>query len=159
MSKELNRREFIGLGTVAAAGLLIGCETKKRTLDLPPFRDQAPDGQPLKAALIGCGGRGTGAAINFLNAGPNLKITMLVDLFPDRIASCRKEIKEYIKKPVVAFIAGEAAPKGKVMGHAGAIISLGGEGGVKYKRKLLQEAGVHIINKLSEITDIVSEIL
>lgn len=70
-----------------------------------------------------------------------------------------KYIKEYIKKPVVAFIAGEAAPKGKVMGHAGAIISPGGEGGVKYKRKLLQEAGVHIINKLSEITDMVSEIL
>jgi len=94
MSKELNRRDFIGLGTVAAAGLLIGCEAKKRTLDLPPFRDQAPDGQPLKAALIGCGGRGTGAAVNFLNAGPNLKITMLVDLFPDRIASCREAIKE-----------------------------------------------------------------
>jgi predicted dehydrogenase len=94
MSKELNRREFIGLGTVAAAGLLIGCESKKRTLDLLPFRDQAPDGAPLKAALIGCGGRGTGAAINFLGAGPNLNITMLVDLFPDRIASCQEAIKE-----------------------------------------------------------------
>ena len=94
MSKELNRREFIGLGTVAAAGLLIGCDTKKRTLDLPPFRDQAPDGPPLKAALIGCGGRGSGAAVNFLKAGPNLKITILVDLFADRIASCRKKIKE-----------------------------------------------------------------
>jgi predicted dehydrogenase len=96
MSKEFNRREFIGLGTVAAAGLLIGCETKKRTLDLPPFRDQAPDGPPLKAGLIGCGGRGTGAAVNYLTAGPNLKVTMLVDLFPDRIASCRKAIKEQI---------------------------------------------------------------
>jgi len=96
MLKELNRRDFIGLGTVAAAGLLIGCDSKKRTLDLPPFRDQAPDGKPLKAALIGCGGRGTGAAINFLNAGPNLKITMLVDLFPDRIAACREAIKKNI---------------------------------------------------------------
>jgi predicted dehydrogenase len=94
MSKELNRREFMGLGTFAAAGLLIGCETKTRTLDLPPFRDQAPDGTPLKAGLIGCGGRGTGAAINFLKSGPNLEITMLVDLFPDRMASCRKAIKE-----------------------------------------------------------------
>ncbi len=94
MSQELNRREFMGLGAVAAAGLLIGCDPKKRTLDLPPFRDQAPDGAPLKAGLIGCGGRGTGAAMNFLNAGPNLKITMLVDLFPDRIASCRMAIKE-----------------------------------------------------------------
>ena len=70
-----------------------------------------------------------------------------------------KYIKEHMKKPVVAFIAGEAAPEGKVMGHAGAIISPGGEGGVKYKRKLLQEAGVHIIEKLSEISDMVSEIL
>jgi len=70
-----------------------------------------------------------------------------------------KYIKEYMKKPVVAFIAGEAAPEGKVMGHAGAIISLGGEGGVKYKRKVLEEAGVYMIEKLSEIADMVSEIL
>jgi len=68
-------------------------------------------------------------------------------------------IKEYMKKPVIAFIAGEAAPEGKVMGHAGAIISPGGEGGVKYKRKILQDAGVHMIDKLSEIADMVSEIL
>jgi predicted dehydrogenase len=95
MSKEFNRREFIGLGAAAAAaGLLIGCETKKRTLELAPFRDQAPDGPVLKAGLVGCGGRGTGAAKNFLNAGPNLQITMLVDLFSDRLDSCRKEIKE-----------------------------------------------------------------
>ena len=59
----------------------------------------------------------------------------------------------------MAFIAGEAAPEGKVMGHAGAIISPGGEGGVKYKRKVLQDAGVHMIEKLSEIADMVSKIL
>jgi succinyl-CoA synthetase alpha subunit len=45
------------------------------------------------------------------------------------------------------------------MGHAGAIISPGGEGGIRYKRKVLQEAGVHMIEKLSEIANVVSEIL
>jgi len=45
------------------------------------------------------------------------------------------------------------------MGHAGAIISPGGEDGVKYKRKILQEAGVHMIDKLSEIADMAKEIL
>ncbi len=42
--------------------------------------------------LIGCGGRGTGAAINFLNAGPNLQIVALGDTFQDRVDSCRNEI-------------------------------------------------------------------
>ena len=69
-----------------------------------------------------------------------------------------KYIKEHMKKPVIAFIAGDAAPEGKVMGHAGAIISPGGEGGVKYKRKILQDAGVHMIDKLSEIADMVLSI-
>ena len=70
-----------------------------------------------------------------------------------------KYIKEYMKKPVVAFIAGEAAPEEKVMGHAGAIISPGGKGGVKCKRKALLEAGVHMIEKLSEVAEIVLKIL
>jgi predicted dehydrogenase len=54
--------------------------------------DKAPDGPVLKAGLIGCGGRGTGAAINFLDAGPNLQIVALGDTFQDRIDNCRAEI-------------------------------------------------------------------
>lgn len=95
MEKDFNRREFIGLGTAAAAGLLIGCSTSsKRTLEIPPFLDQAPDGIEIRAGLIGCGGRGSGAAMNFLNAGPNLKITALGDVFQDKIDEMRKKLRD-----------------------------------------------------------------
>jgi len=95
MANDFKRREFIGLGAAAAAGVLIGCSTgKKRTLELKPFLDQAPDGIEIKAGLIGCGGRGTGAAFNFLNAGPNLKITALAGVFQDKIIDIRKKLKE-----------------------------------------------------------------
>ncbi len=67
---------------------------KRRDLNLPPFLEKAPDGTPLKAGLIGCGGRGTGAAINFLSAGNGLAIEALGDLFQDRIDNCRETIKK-----------------------------------------------------------------
>src|SRR5690606_2778382 len=44
----------------------------------------------LKVGLIGCGGRGTGAAVNAMRADPNTKITALGDAFPDQIEHCRK---------------------------------------------------------------------
>lgn len=95
MSKELNRREFIGIGTVVAAGVLAGCSSgPKKTFNVPQWLDQAPEGPEIKAGLIGCGGRGTGAAIDFLNAGPNLRIEALGDVFPDRLDKCRAQILE-----------------------------------------------------------------
>ena len=66
-----------------------------------------------------------------------------------------KYIKEYMKKPVVAFIAGEAAPEGKVMGHAGAIISAGGAGSTKQKKEILKRNGVVVVEKLTEIASAV----
>ncbi len=63
-------------------------------LVIPPLLDTAPDGPPLKAGVIGCGGRGTGAAVNWLKAGPNLSVTALGDLFQDRIDGCVARIKE-----------------------------------------------------------------
>ena len=96
----IDRRNFITkttLGTIGAAGILTSCSgpsDKKTEKALPEMPDQAPDGKLLKAGLIGCGGRGTGAAINFLDAGPNLQITALGDVLQDRIDSCRKKLKK-----------------------------------------------------------------
>ena len=97
MSNNFNRRQFIGVGAVAAAGIMVGCNSKggkTRTMESVKFLDQAPDGKELKAGLIGCGGRGTGAAINFLEAGSNLKIHALGDVFQDRIDGCKDKLKE-----------------------------------------------------------------
>lgn len=95
MSQPLNRREFLELGALTAGALLVSCSAAKTgDVKVPVFLDQAPDGPPLKAGLIGCGGRGTGAAVDFLSAGPNLQVTALADVFQDRVDDCRKKIKE-----------------------------------------------------------------
>ena len=97
MSNNFNRRQFIGVGAIATAGLMAGCSSKggkTRTMESVKFLDKAPDGKEIKAGLIGCGGRGTGAAINFLDAGPNLKIHALGDVFQDRVDDCKNKLKE-----------------------------------------------------------------
>jgi predicted dehydrogenase len=56
--------------------------------------DTIPEGKALKAGVVGCGGRGSGAAINFLDAGPGLEITALGDVFQDRVDSLKGKLKE-----------------------------------------------------------------
>jgi len=65
-------------------------------------------------------------------------------------------IKHYVDKPVAAFIAGATAPKGKRMGHAGAIIS-GNKGTAESKIRALKEAGVHIAKVASDMGSTMNE--
>ena len=67
-------------------------------------------------------------------------------------------IKNNITKPVISYIAGQTAPAGKRMGHAGAIIA-GGKGTAKDKILKLRECGVHVADNLVEIGSKVEEVL
>lgn len=99
-SNPLSRRKFIGgaaavtaLGAAGIGSVISACNRKPQ-YKAPVFPDRAPDGPVLRAGLVGCGNRGTGAAINFLDAGPNLEIVALGDVLQDRMDRCRAELKE-----------------------------------------------------------------
>jgi succinyl-CoA synthetase alpha subunit len=90
-------------------------------------------------------------ALRLFNADP---ATEAVALIGEIGGSAEERAAEYIKsefnKPVTAYIAGRQAPPGKRMGHAGAIIS-GGSGTAQSKIQALQDAGVMVIDNLTQI--------
>ena len=77
-------------------------------------------------------------------------IVMIGEIGGDLEIQAAKLIKEQITKPVVAFIAGQTAPKGKTMGHAGAIVS-GSAGTAKEKMEALEAVGVTVVVSPAEI--------
>ena len=72
--------------------------------------------------------------------------------------SAAEYIKNNVTKPVISYIAGQTAPSGKRMGHAGAIIA-GGKGTAEEKIKKLKECGVHVADNLVSIGSKVAEVL
>ena len=104
-TNKSSRRRFLGntaaigaLGVVGASQLIRSCSSDPSattgTVTAPTILGTAIDGQPIRAGVIGCGGRGSGAALDFLNAGPNLSIVAIADVFQDRIDDFRKKLKE-----------------------------------------------------------------
>lgn len=103
--------------------------------------------------------------------------SMFVDLLPDfeadpdtrvivligEIGGSEEElaaeyIKKHVTKPVIALIAGKNAPKGKSMGHAGAIVAADGTGSAGHKEAMLRDAGCYIAEGTNHVVEILKEI-
>ena len=85
-------------------------------------------------------------------------IVMIGEIGGDAEEQAADYVKNNVNKPIVSFIAGQTAPPGRRMGHAGAIIS-GGHGTAEEKMNALRVAGIHVINSLDEIGEKMLEAL
>jgi succinyl-CoA synthetase alpha subunit len=90
-------------------------------------------------------------ALKLLNEDPETESIILIgEIGGTAEETAAAYVKANVKKPVVGFIAGQTAPPGRRMGHAGAIIS-GGQGTAADKMKALKEAGIHVVQSPAEI--------
>ena len=97
--------------------------------------------------------------LRLLNDDPETEaIIMIGEIGGSAEEAAAKFIQENVKKPVVGFIAGQTAPPGRRMGHAGAIIS-GGEGTAASKMQAMSEAGIHVVKSPAEIGETMAGLL
>ena len=90
-------------------------------------------------------------AIRLFNEDPDTHaIVMIGEIGGDAEEKAAAYVKEHVKKPVIGFIAGQTAPPGRRMGHAGAIIS-GGSGKASDKIKAMEDAGITVCATPAEI--------
>ena len=98
-------------------------------------------------------------ALRLLNDDPETEaIIMIGEIGGTNEEKAAEFIKANVKKPVVGFIAGQTAPPGRRMGHAGAIIS-GGEGTAESKMKAMADAGIHVVKSPAEIGETMAKVL
>lgn len=85
-------------------------------------------------------------------------IVMIGEIGGNLEAQAARYIKEYGKKPVVGFIAGQTAPKGRKMGHAGAIVG-GHDDTAEAKMRIMAECGIHVVQSPAQIGATVAKVL
>src|SRR5664279_1630735 len=98
-------------------------------------------------------------ALRLLNDDPETEaIIMIGEIGGTAEEKAAQFIKEFVKKPVVGFIAGQTAPPGRRMGHAGAIIS-GGQGTAADKMKAMTAAGIHVVISPADIGEKLAQVI
>jgi succinyl-CoA synthetase alpha subunit len=98
-------------------------------------------------------------ALKMFNADPDTHaVVMMGEIGGTAEEEASAYIKQHMKKPVIGFIAGQTAPPGRRMGHAGAIIS-GGKGTAAEKMDAMRSAGLHVVTSPADIGDAVAKAL
>lgn len=141
----------------------IGIVSKSGTLTYEAADQVAKAGLGISTA-IGIGGdpiigTTTKEAVElFMNDPETDGIVMIGEIGGGMEAEAARWIKENSKKPVVGFIAGQTAPAGRRMGHAGAIVG-GAEDTAAAKMKILSECGVHVVASPADIGKTMAEVI
>jgi len=142
----------------------VGIVSKSGTLTYEASDQVVAEGLGISTA-IGIGGdpiigTTTKDAVALFMEDPETEcIVMIGEIGGQLEADAAKWIKETgNKKPVVGFIAGETAPKGRTMGHAGAIVG-GSEDTAEAKKRIMKECGIHVVDSPAQIGAKVAEVL
>ncbi|HEY0794890.1 MAG TPA: succinate--CoA ligase subunit alpha [Acidisarcina sp.] len=98
-------------------------------------------------------------ALRLLNDDPETESIILIgEIGGTAEEAAAAFVKEHVRKPVIGFIAGQTAPPGRRMGHAGAIIS-GGQGTAADKMKALTAAGIHVVESPAAIGEKLAQVI
>ena len=142
----------------------VGIVSKSGTLTYEAADQVVKQGLGITTA-IGIGGdpiigTTTKEAVELLMNDPETEIIIMIGEIGGQLeADAAKWIKaDGNRKPVVGFIAGETAPKGRTMGHAGAIVG-GADDTAEAKKRIMRENGIHVVDSPAEIGKKVKEVL
>jgi succinyl-CoA synthetase alpha subunit len=141
----------------------IGVVSKSGTLTYEAADQVVKAGLGISTA-IGIGGdpiigTTTKEAVEMLMNDPETEgIIMIGEIGGTMEADAARWIKENSLKPVVGFIAGQTAPKGRTMGHAGAIVG-GEEDTAEAKMKIMTECGIHVVASPADLGSKMKEVL